>query len=159
MLSSTLQMAGMPCGMYNARMDDRGRLKLPTEFYKVFDALEEKKLFVTSLDRKIGRIFLMPAWREHERYLKGYRDDPKLARMMLFNAADLGGEAEMDGQGRILCSPELRRTLGIENQTVRIYATEQWVEVLSEKVYEEWKSEASRVTSDDVTKVEGPRLN
>ena len=50
-----------------------------------------------------------------------------------FNAADLGAETEMDGQGRILFSPELRRELGIENSTVRLFAYRGRIEVLSEK--------------------------
>ena len=147
----------MPNGMYNARLDDRGRIKLPTDFQRFFEFLKEKKLFVTSVDRRIARIFPIAAWREYERSLETYRDDPILARRMRFNAADLGGESEMDGQGRILCPPELRRELGIENQSVRIQKVQGWIEVLSEKVYEEMKRDAGQVTTDDVTKVEAPR--
>ena len=149
----------MPHGMYHARLDDRGRIKLPTDFQRFFEALREKKLFVTSVDRRIARIFPIAAWREYEKLLETYRDDPILARRIRFNAADLGGESEMDGQGRILFSPELRRELGIENQSVRIQRVQGWIEVLSEKIYEEMKKDAAQVTIDDVTRLEAPRPN
>ena len=84
--------------------------------------LPEKKLFVTSLDRRIAQIYPMEVWRQNEKFFETYRDNPKLAKKVAFNAADLGIEAEMDGQGRITFPPELRRELGMEDQTVRLYA-------------------------------------
>ena len=158
-MGDLLQMIEMPSGMYNARLDDRGRIKLPTDFQRFFDALRDKKLFVTSVDRRITRIVPMPVWREYLKSLDTFTGDPNIPRRIRFNAADLGSEAEMDGQGRILCSPDLRRELGIENQPVRIYQAKDWVEVLSEKVYEEMKQDAAQVTADDIAKVEAPRPN
>lgn len=145
--------------MYPARLDDKGRLKLPTAFQQFFAALREKRLFVTSLDRHTAQVYPMPAWRQNEKFFEGYREDPKIARNVAFNAADLGSEAEMDGQGRILFSPELRRELGIENQPVRLFAYRGRIEVLSEKVYEERKRQAAETAADDVSKLEAAGLN
>jgi len=148
-----------PRGMYPARLDDKGRLKLPTSFQQFFSALREKKLFVTSLDRRIAQIYPMAVWRENEKFFDSYREDPRIARNVAFNAADLGAESEMDAQGRVLFSPELRRELGIENQPVRLFAYRGRIEVLSEKIYEERKKEAGQTASDDVAKLEGAGLN
>ena len=148
-----------PRGMYPARLDDKGRLKLPASFQQFFSALREKKLFVTSLDRRIAQIYPMPVWRENEKFFDSYREDSKIARNVAFNAADLGAESEMDAQGRVLFSPELRRELGIENQPVRLYAYRGRIEVLSEKIYEERKKEAGQTAADDVAKLEGAGLN
>jgi MraZ protein len=145
--------------MYPARMDDRGRVKLPAPFQKYLESLEEKKLFVTSLDRRIAQIYTMAAWRENEKFFQAYRDDPKVAKNVAFNAADLGAEAEMDVQGRVLFSPELRRELGIENQPVRVFTYRGRIEVLSDKIYEERKREATQAPSDDVAKLEAAGLN
>jgi MraZ protein len=145
--------------MYPARIDDKGRIKLPASFQAYFSILPEKKLFVTSLDRRIGQIYPMKVWRANEKFFDTYRDDPKTARNVAFNAADLGSEAEMDGQGRILFSPELRRELGIENQPVRLFAHRGRIEVLSEKIYEERKREAAQTSVDDVTRLEAAGLN
>jgi DNA-binding transcriptional regulator/RsmH inhibitor MraZ len=101
----------------------------------------------------------MPVWRQNEKFFDTYRDDPRVARHVAFNAADLGSEAEMDGQGRILFSPELRRELGIENQAVRLFAYRGRIEVLSERIYEERKREAAETAADDVAKLEAAGLN
>jgi len=148
-----------PRGMYPARLDDKGRVKLPAAFQQFFAALREKKLFVTSLDRRIAQIYPMAAWRENEKFFDSYREDPRIARNVAFNAADLGAESEMDAQGRILFSPELRRELGIENQPVKLFAYKGRIEVLSEKLYEERKREAAQTAADDLVKLEAAGLN
>jgi len=153
-----LPMVEPPRGMYSARLDDRGRIKLPADFQHFFGALREKKLFVTSLDRRIAQIYPMAVWRENEAFFETYRDDPRISRNVAFNAADLGGESEMDSQGRIVFPPELRRELGIENQPVRIYSSRGRIEVLSDQIYEERKREATALSPDDVTKLEAAGL-
>ena len=145
--------------MYPGRLDDKGRVKLPASFQQYFNALREKKLFVTSLDRRIAQIYPMEVWRQNEKFFDTYREDTRLARNVAFNAADLGAEAEMDAQGRILFSPELRRELEIENQPVRLFAYRGRIEVLSEKIYEERKKEAAQTAADDVSKLESAGLN
>ena len=145
--------------MYPGRLDDKGRVKMPAAFQQFFAALREKKLFVTSLDRRIAQIYPMAVWRLNEKFFDTYRDDPAIARKVAFNAADLGAESEMDGQGRILFPPELRRELEIENQPVRLFAYRGRIEVLSEEIYEERKREAAQTAAEDVTKLEAAGLN
>lgn len=152
-------MVEAPRGMYPGRLDEKGRVKLPTSFQQYFMALREKKLFVTSLDRRIAQIYPMEVWRQNEKFFETYRDDPKVARNVAFNAADLGAEVEMDNRGRILFSPELRRELGIENQPVHLFAYRGRIEVLSEKIYEERKREAAENAAEGVSKLEAAGLN
>jgi len=148
-----------PRGMYPSRLDEKGRIKMPAAFQQYFAALPEKKLFVTSLDRRIAQIYPMEVWRQNEKFFETYREHPKLAKKVAFNAADLGIEAEMDGQGRITFPPELRRELGMEDQTVRLYAYRGRIEVLSEKIYEERKREAIGTGPEDVESLEAAGLN
>lgn len=143
-----------PRGMYPGRLDDKGRLKLPADFQQYFAALPEKKLFVTSLDRRIAQIYPMAVWRGNEKFFENFRDDPRAARSIAFNANDLGGNAEMDGQGRVLFPAELRRALGIENGTVRLYAYKGHIQVLSEAVYEEQRRMAARTPEQDLDLLE-----
>jgi MraZ protein len=143
-----------PLGMYPGRLDDRGRVKLPANLLQYFGALGETRFFVTSLDRRIAQIYTIPAWRETEKFLADFRANAKAARNVAFNAADLGAEADIDSQGRILFSTELRRELGIENQPVRLYSYRSHIEVLSDKIYQERKSEASVNPVDDVAKLD-----
>jgi DNA-binding transcriptional regulator/RsmH inhibitor MraZ len=100
----------------------------------------------------------MAVWRANEKFFEQYRDDPKAARHIAFNAQDLGSESDIDGQGRVLFSPELRRELGIEGQPVKLYAYRGRIEVLSEPVYEERKREASVSPVDDLDKLDAAGL-
>lgn len=143
-----------PRGMYPARVDDRGRIKLPVQFQNFLAALPEKKLFVTSLDRRIARIYPISVWRQNEKFFQGYVENPRLAKSIWFNANDLGSEAEMDGQGRVLLSPELRRALGIENQAVRVQGSPKGhLEVLSETEYQR-QLEAAVAAAENVEMLE-----
>src|SRR5437764_9982802 len=121
--------------MYPSRLDEKGRIKMPAAFQQYFAALTEKKLFVTSLDRRIAQIYPMEVWRQNEKFFETYREKPRLAKKIAFNAADLGVEAEMDSQGRITFPPAPRRELGMEDQTARLYAYKGRLEVLSERIY------------------------
>ena len=154
-----LAMVEPPRGMYPARVDEKGRLKLPVGFQDFFRALREKQLFVTSMDRKVALIYPMAIWRQNEAFFENYHGDPKTVRGAAFNANELGSEAEMDPQGRILLSPELRREVGVEDQPVRVYAHKGKIEVLSEKVYQERKQEAVQLTDEDLAKLQMAGLN
>ena len=140
--------------MYPGRVDDKGRLKLPVGFQQYLSSLPEKKLFVTSLDRRIGQIYPIANWRENKKFLYDYRESPKSASRIAFNAGDLGADSEMDGQGRVLLPPEMRRELGIENQSVRLFAYKGRIQILSEAIYEEQKREAAASAVDDLETLE-----
>jgi MraZ protein len=148
-----------PRGMFPGKLDEKGRLKLPTAFQQYFNALREKQFFVTSLDRRIARIYPMHVWRQNETFFESFRDDPKAAKRVAFNSSDLGAEADMDNQGRITIHPDLRRELGIENAPVRLFAYKGRIEILSEKVYEERRQDGIQTTEEDINKLETAGLN
>src|SRR5262245_58063626 len=143
-----------PRGMFPGRLDEKGRLKLPMAFQQYFNALREKQFFVTSLDRRTAQIYPMDTWRRNENFFEVFRDDPKTAKRVAFNAADLGAEADMDSQGRITIHPELRRELEIENAPVRLFAYRGRIEILSEKVYEARRQDSLQTTEEDINKLE-----
>jgi len=145
--------------MYTARFDDRGRIKLPADFQKYVNTFRESKLFVTSLDRSTGRIYPMELWRQNEALFQNYRDDPTVAQNLAFTASELGSEAEMDGQGRLPFSQELREALGIgDNQQVRIYHHRGRIDVLSDKEFQKRREQASARPAEDLNKMEGAGL-
>lgn len=139
-----------PRGMYPGRLDDKGRLKLPVPFQQYFNSLREKSLFVTSLDRRIAQIYPMAVWRENEKLFETFTENPTAVRNLAFNAADLGADAEMDAQGRILFPPELRRELNLENQNVRLFAYRGRIEIYSDEIYQRRKQEASQSPEENV---------
>ena len=143
-----------PRGMYPCRIDDKGRLKLPAEFQHFLNVLPEKKLFVTSLDRRIAQIYPMAAWRENEKFFENYRDNPQVAHDVAFNANDLGADAEMDSQGRILLNTSLRKELDLQNQELHVYAYRGHIKVLTEGIYQERRQRASKASTENVDLLE-----
>lgn len=139
-----------PRGMYPARLDEKGRLKLPVEFQRYLAGLPEKKLFVTSTERVTATVYPISIWRINEKLLANFLDDPDAADQILFNADDLGSEAEMDGQGRVQFSPELRRELDIENKPVKVHVVNGAIHVLSEGTYKELRERAEQSSKKDL---------
>src|SRR5260370_1666522 len=107
--------------MYPCRLDEKGRLKLPAEFQHFLNLLPEKKLFVTSLDRRIAQIYPMTAWRENEKFFENYRDNPQVAHDVAFNANDLGADAEMDSHGLVQLTTTLLKQLDLQNHEVHTH--------------------------------------
>ena len=152
--SRDLQPVEPPRGMYDCRLDDKGRLKLPTAFQTFINSLTEKKLFVTSLDRRIAQIYPMPVWRENEKFFESFRENPQVAQDVAFNANDLGADAEMDSQGRVLFNTALREQLDLENQPLHMYAYRGHVKVLTHAIYEERRQRASKAATENVESLE-----
>jgi len=91
-----------------AKIDDRGRLKVPAAFRAVIQEEHGRDLFVTSVTGDSVRIYPMPVWLEIERKLA---DMPSAlpARMRFLDRVNFFGQvAEIDPQGRVLVQPRLR---------------------------------------------------
>jgi DNA-binding transcriptional regulator/RsmH inhibitor MraZ len=144
--------------MYSGRLDDKGRLKLPVDFHNHFRALQERMLYVTSLDRKTAAVYPLYKWREVEAFLTNYHDDPVAAMNLLFVAAELGSEAEPDAQGRILFSQELRKQLGLEDQPLKLWSRHGLVEVLSEDSFKQKQELSKQTPEQDLAKLRAAGL-
>ena len=68
-----------PDGMYPSRMDDRGRVKLPVVLKGYLEKFEDKRLFVTSLDRRIAQVYPIVLWKQTKKFLENYTEDPEVA--------------------------------------------------------------------------------
>jgi MraZ protein len=139
-----------PRGMYPARLDEKGRLKLPEKFQKYLGDLPERKLFVTSLDRHMATVYPIAIWRENEKLFTSHHENPKAVKRVWFTAQELGSEAEMDAQGRVLFSPELRRELRIENQPVKVLVVNGAIQVMSDELFKKEQAEAAESSENDV---------
>lgn len=148
----------LPDGSYPARLDDRGRLKLPTDFQRFFASLTEKKLFVTSLDRRVIRIYPAAVWRRNRALLTSIPQDQDIASDVLFTAYDLGANTEMDAQGRILIHEELRRALGWQNQPLRLVPWVFRIDVYTQADYEERRRQASENLDEKLRRLEAHGL-
>ena len=131
-----------PRGIYPGRVDEKGRLKLPSDFQQYLTGIGETKVFCTSFDERIARLYPISKWKEIEAMLKDPAEDAEAAEDLWFMAMDLGGDAEMDSQGRLVIPTELRRTLKIENEAVFLEHYKGHINVFGKEVYEERKQRA-----------------
>jgi MraZ protein len=144
--------------MYSGRLDEKGRLKLPADFHNHFRALQEPKLFVTSLDRKTAAVYPLYKWREVEGFLENYHEQPQAALNVAFVAAELGSEAEPDAQGRILFSQELRKALALDDQPLKLWARAGHIEVLSEETFQQKQEQSKQSPEADLARLRAAGL-
>ena len=91
-----------------ARIDAKGRLKVPSAFRTLIEEQYGVELFVTSLSGESVRIYPMSVWNEIERKLAGV-PSALPARSRFFDRVNYFGQmAELDKQGRVLIHPRLR---------------------------------------------------
>ncbi len=112
-----------PSNVAQASLDDKFRLKLPAEFVAYLDSVEGRRVFITTLDNRLGRIYPMWAWQDNLRILESATDDAESAESMAYLAKVNGDTATIDGNGRVLLPSALRAALGLEGKEPL------WVEV------------------------------
>ena len=132
-----------PRGFFSAHVDDKGRLKLPVDLQQYLTAIGDDKLFVTSVDDRIARIYPISVWKGNEKVLAELAtEDPDAADALMFVTNDYGADAKVDPQGRVTLPTDLRRALALENQEVRLDWSQGAINVYSKAEYEARKKQA-----------------
>src|SRR6202165_4055067 len=91
-----------------ARIDDKGRLKVPNTFKSLLESKYGRELFLTSLSGESVRIYPMPVWQEMEEK-RGRRPSTHPARLRFLDRVNYFGQVgELDAQGRVLIPVRLR---------------------------------------------------
>lgn len=126
-----------PRGFYPARVDEKGRLKLPAVMQQFLSDLGESKVFITTLDERIARIYPTSVWAANESLLATAGEDAEYAAAVSFLADHFGADSDVDSQGRVLMPQELRKALELENQPVWLKVFNGRISVYSKSVYDE----------------------
>ena len=91
-----------------AKIDDRGRLKVPNAFRAFVEEQYGQVLYVTSLTGDNVLIYPMPVWLEIEKKL-AQMPSTHPSRLRYFSRVNFYGQTtEFDTQGRVLIHPRLR---------------------------------------------------
>jgi MraZ protein len=90
-----------------AKVDEKGRLKIPSVF---LDELKEygNQFYITSTTGETARIYPMKVWSEIEDKLARLSSTNVAKRKFLMRTSYYGQVAELDGQGRLLIPAVLR---------------------------------------------------
>jgi MraZ protein len=93
-----------------AKIDDRGRLKIPNGFRSFIENEHGRELFVTSLHGDSVRIYPMPVWADMERKL-ALIPTTNPSRLRFLDRVNFFGQvSEIDTQGRVVIPPRLRES-------------------------------------------------
>jgi MraZ protein len=103
-------------GNHAAKIDDKGRLKIPNAFRALIEKTHGAELFVTSLTGESVRLYPMPVWAALEEKLA--RTPSTLpARIKFLDRVNYFGQtAEIDSQGRVVIHPRLRESAGMDGE-------------------------------------------
>ena len=93
-----------------AKIDDKGRLKLPNAFRSLFEGKYGRELFLTSLTGEYVRLYPMPVWLEIEQKLGGMPSAHPSKLRFLDRVNYFGQLDELDAQGRVLIPLRLRES-------------------------------------------------
>ena len=103
-------------GNHAARIDDKGRLKIPNAFRALIEKTHGTELFVTSLTGEYVRIYPMPMWMILEEKLSRIPTTHP-ARLKYFDRVNYFGQtAEIDAQGRVVIHGRLRDSAGMAGE-------------------------------------------
>ena len=109
-------MDSMLRGNHPARIDDKGRLKVPNGFRAFVEQQWGSELFVTSLSGDYVWIYPMAVWLEIERKLAGVPSTSP-AKLRFLNRVNFFGQAvTMDRQGRVLLPQLLRASAAMAGE-------------------------------------------
>ena len=103
-----------------AKVDDKGRLKVPAEFRKIIEQKFGLECFITSEDGQKALIYPMPVWSDYQARLAKVPSASQPKKKILERLNFFGSTGTIDGQGRVLIPAILRRDAAIADDVVVI---------------------------------------
>lgn len=119
---------GVLRGNSPAKIDDKGRLKVPNGFRAVIQRDHGSNLYVTSLTGHSVRIYPMPVWADIERRLAQVPSTHPARQRFLDRVNFYGQVGELDVQGRVVIHPRLRDSAQITGD-VDVLGQQSYLEV------------------------------
>ena len=125
-------------GGAEATVDEKGRVKIPSKFRVPLIETFGPRLFITSWAVPSVRIYPLSEWEKIENIMRisGRANDPRVRRF-LWSTSLYGDEQEIDGQGRILIPPRLRKFARMEGEVVVCGYPTNELEIWKESLFHE----------------------
>jgi DNA-binding transcriptional regulator/RsmH inhibitor MraZ len=143
-----------PNGIFNAKIEPTGRLKLPAEVRDWLRGNGFKTVFVTSIDMKFVSIYPPPVWTAFERALENTEANYEDAQAVLLVARANGANSPVDDTGRITIPAEARALLASESNTVALEVTQGKIQLEPESAYKSRLEAAKRDLANKVKAIE-----
>ncbi len=134
-------------GNHPARVDEKGRLKVPAEFKRLIDEKYGAQFYITSVDGKVAQVYPFEEWQRIEEKLAKLSNFNPTKKKFLNRTNYYGQLVEIDGQGRVLLPALLRESAEIKGE-VAVVGNLTYLEVQSIEAYKK-DIEEHPFTSDD----------
>ncbi len=95
-------------GSAPAKIDDKGRLKVPTEFRRLLEESYGREVFITSVLGQSAVLYPLQVWEEIERKLAEVPSSDRAKQRFLERVNYFGQQLKFDAQGRVVVPQILR---------------------------------------------------
>ena len=138
-------------GNVPAKIDEKGRLKIPTPFR---GGLGDGTCFITSLEGDCVHIYPMKEWLRIEKKLATVPNTHPAKQRFMDRVNYFGQESSMDNQGRVLIHPLLRDSSQMSGD-VAVLGKHTLLEVWNNKLFIERKLQGQTLTREDFEALAG----
>lgn len=112
------RVAEPPHSIAQAKIDDKGRLKLPSESLDWCRKSSVVNVFVTTTDKKTVRIYPISLWLSTLSFWEGPGEHAAALADIAMLAKTYGSDGEIDTQGRLLISAPLRDVMELGSEPI-----------------------------------------
>ncbi len=131
-------------GSSPAKIDAKGRLKVPTEFRRLLEEQHGAEVFVTSVTGESALIYPLSVWEEREQKLASVPSSNRAKQRYLARVNYFGQQLTLDSQGRAVLPQILREKAQILGEVVvsgrldhlEVWNREQFEQMLVEEPFE-----------------------
>jgi MraZ protein len=134
-------------GSHPARVDEKGRLKMPAEFKRLLDEKYDGHFYITSKDGKVAEIHPMKEWEAFEEKLQAIPNFNPAKKRLLDRLNYYGQTAKLDEQGRVLLPQLLRESAKVVGDVV-VFGMQTYLEVANHESFRQ-NMEANPLTEED----------
>ena len=135
-----------------ARIDEKGRLKVPANFRKIIEDRYGPDCFITSTDGERAVVYPMAVWFDFQNRIAKVPSTSMAKQKLLERVNYYGQASSIDTQGRVLIPAVLREVAGIADDVVVIGNQDHLIVWNEEKIQKRLKS--SPLTNDDMKELE-----
>jgi len=134
-------------GNHPAKVDEKGRLKLPAAFKQLLDAQHVTQFYITSMDGESAEIWPLPEWEKREELLAEASTLDDAVQKYLDLTSYYGQQVEIDNQARVLLPQILRGTARLDAE-VTVFGKLLYLEVRNREIFEQ-NLPAKEMTAED----------
>ncbi len=105
-------------GSAHTKIDEKGRLKVPTDFRRILEERYGPEVFITSVLGNSATLYPLSVWEEIEERLAKLPSSNRTKQRYLERVNYFGQQLRLDNQGRVVIPQTLRESAEITGEVV-----------------------------------------